>query len=248
MITVRLTDDLKAMTDAIGDIGKRHIPRSIAIALTKTAQIAKGELQQNMRTQLDRPTPFTTNSLWTKAATVADPVAEVMVKDWAAKGTPANKYLRPQFGGGNRAQKRFERALQYAGILPSGWYAVPGSAIALDQYGNVPGRLYTQILSAIKASTDPMQNRTTRSTKRSRGRRAEYFVLVRRHGKLKPGIYRRYGFAMGSAVKPMFIFTSKAPSYRQRFTFFETTEAVIKREFPTQFVIAFEGALERFGA
>lgn len=253
MLTFRLTDDFDKLTMAIGEVGKRHIPRSAAIALTKTAMLAKDDLRAAMLAEFDRPTNFTLNSLFVRPASVQNPVAEIMVKDFAPKGTPAVKYLAPEIYGGQRRQKRFERALQAAGILPAGMYAVPGAAAPLDGSGNVPAPYITRMLSQLRAFGQQgyRANETDKGRAKRLGRNprvGDWVVVREKRGKLAPGIYQRFHFGQGNALKPVFIFTSKAPTYNKRFTFFETVERTAALRFPEQFVLAFQGALERFGA
>lgn len=247
MLTFRVTDDVKAMADAIGNIGQRHIPFATVVALTRTAVQAKQDLRTAMEQQLDRPTNWTLNSLYTKPATMADPVATVWIKDKAA-GIPAAKYLTPQIDGGKRSHKRFERALQLSGILPAGWYVMPGSAAPIDAYGNIAGRYYSSVLAQLQASGTPEKNKPKGSSMRVRGRQAQLFAMSKPHGRLKPGIYQRFKFAHGSAVKPLFIFTRKPPHYARRYRFWETIEQTAKQQFPVQFARAFDEALQRFGA
>ncbi len=246
MIAIRVTEDLDILKRAIGDVGARHIPFATVLALTNTARLAKDELRDTMLQEIDRPTDYTLNSVQVRPATKANPEAEVSLKSFGA-GIPPAKYLRPQILGGPRSQKRFERALQAVGLLPAGWYAVPASGAPLDAYGNVPGRFYTQILSALRASSDPMQNRTERSIKRRSKRQAEFFVLTVRRGKLPPGIYQRYRFAMGNAARPVFVFSKAPPTYQNKLSCYSTIHATVNRGFADEFVSAFEQQLKKYG-
>lgn len=253
MLTVRVTDDLAKLTTAIGNIGSRHIPRSTVIALTRTAVKAKEELTSELTRAFDRPTPFTMNALFVRPATMQSPAAEVFIKDFAPKGTPAIKYLAPSIYAGQRRQKRFERALTASGLMPAGMSAVPGQAAPLDQYGNVSGPYITKMLSQLRAMGQ--QGYTANETDKGKARRlkrdrrtGDWLVVREKRGKLHPGIYRRYHFGFGNTLKPIFIFTSKQPQYRQRYNFFEITNDVIERHFPDEFVRAFGEAIGRFGA
>jgi len=247
MLTFRVTDDVIRVTKSLSALGSRHIPRSTYIALTKSAKQGKDDVVASMPKVFDRPTRYTLNSLFVRAATKETKAAEVMIKDFASKGTPAIKFLAPEIYGGERRLKRYERALQAAGVLPHGMYAIPTKAAPTDAYGNVPARIFTQILSALRSSSDPYQNRTAASAKRARGRQAQWFAVTKREGGLKPGIYQRFGFAHGSAVKPIFIFTHKVPTYRQRLPFFKTVEATVSRTFAAYFDQALSEALAKWG-
>lgn len=247
MLTFRVTDQLDAMKQAIGDIGARHIPFATVVALTRTAQQAKVDLRAAMSRDLDRPTNWTLNSLYVRPATKTDPVAMVWIKDQDA-GIPAAHYLSPQIEGGNRKNKRFERALQKAGILPAGWYVMPGSAAPIDAYGNIAGRYYSSVLAQLQATGNATKDKAKGSSMRVRGRQAQLFALSKPHGKLKPGIYQRFKFGHGTAVKPLFIFTRRPPHYAKRYRFWETVEQTAMQQFPQQFAKAFAESLSRFGA
>lgn len=246
-IKMSVADDYKKLIDAVGDIAPRHIRRSTIVALTKTGVKAKNNIMAAMPQVFDRPTSWTINGVFLRPATFADPAAEILIKDFAPKGTPAIKYLAPGIYGGGRNVKRFERALQAAGAMPAKWYAVPTKDVKLDPWGNPPGSLITQILSAVRASPDPMQNRTAASKKRNRGRQRDYFVITRQRGKLSPGIYERRQFHGGAGTRMLFVYTPKQPQYRKRLEFFEIVEQTVEREFVTQFEFAFEDAIRRFG-
>lgn len=247
MIKLSVSEDYNKLVAVAAEIAPRHIPRSTVVALSKTGVKAKNAIIAEMPRAFDRPTSWTLNGVFLKPATFADPAAEIMIKDFAPKGTPAIKYLAPGIYGGGRNVKRFERALQAAGAMPRGWYAVPTKDVKLDAFGNPPGSLITQILSAVRASPDPMQNRTEASKKRSRGRQRDYFVITQKRGKLVPGIYERRQFGQGTGTRMLFVYTPKQPTYQQRLDFFGIVETTVQREFAMQFEFAFEDALRRFG-
>jgi hypothetical protein len=188
----------------------------IAVGLSRTATAVKAALREEMQKVFDRPTPYTLNSLMVTPATKESLQAEVGFKMFAGKGTPAEKYLSPQIRGGARLLKRFEHSLSHAGLLPSGMAVAPASGVDLDAYGNVNRGTIVRILSQLKASSDPLQNQTARSKRRWKGKRTEYFLLTKAHGKLKPGIYARAG---AGRVRPIFNFV-RVPSYRERFHFY----------------------------
>ena len=143
MITVRVSEDLQKAIKAVDGVGSRHIPRSTLIALTKTAGIAKTNVQAAMPTYLHNPTPYTIGSLWVKGANKATPSATVMIKDQSlgsvtgAGKRPQINYLAPEIYGGHRKRKGFEVKLISMGLMRASQYAVPTNAIAKDRYGNV---------------------------------------------------------------------------------------------------------------
>lgn len=86
--------DLKAFTKGMADVAKRQLPFAMAQALTMTAGRVGLDWQDEMRKRLDRPTPFTVNSVAVRAARKSNLVATVLIKDIAAT------YLEPFVDGG----------------------------------------------------------------------------------------------------------------------------------------------------
>jgi hypothetical protein len=234
---------MKELMSKMSDLEKRQMPFSMAKALTKTAQQVQTEEVKVMNATLDRPTAYTLKSLYVKPATKKDLSAMVYFKDKssAGKGNPAANWMHPQVQGGPRNLKRFESALRRIGVLPIGLYVSPGEACKLDAYGNIPGSFIVQMLSYFRAFgeqgyraniTDKRKAAMKRGTKRKQG--YEYFVSkgkgewFGRQQHLPPGIYRRIGFAAGSAIKPIMMFV-KEPSYKKRFPFYETAQKIVNR-------------------
>jgi hypothetical protein len=229
--------DASAVIRALKNFRAERAPMVLAYAMTKTGQDIKAEEIALMRSVFDRPTRYTLNALRLKPATKTDLQAVVDFKDFG--GTPAWKYLGPNVEGGPRRNKSHELALQRAGILDQDEYCVPGRGVKLDANGNMRGSLISQILSQVKASSDPMQNQTERSTKR-RARRggASYFVL---RGNTAPdGIYYRKPGA--KFITPIVMFVIP-PRYRKVYPFYERA----RQAFNERLVPRAIEAWQRFG-
>ena len=241
---IRLTWDDSVLKRKLSDAEKKALPYALAGALSKTAREGKDVIQRTMPEVFDRPTPFTTNSLYVSPATKDKLSADVFIKDFAAKGTPAVKYLFAEVYGGARRAKRSERALSSAGILPGGMLTVASKYAKLDQYGNIPASVYTRILSQLRASSDPYQNQTATSKKRRRRKGgAEYFALKEKRGALDPGVYERLA---GGGVRPVLLFVPSA-SYTKRLPFTDIAQRVYGQVFPDNFSKQWAVVRERFG-
>lgn len=220
------------------------------VALTRTAVEVKAAEQEEMRSVFDRPTSFTLNAIYVKAATKAEPEARVGIKDGsgvAARVVPPAKYLSAEIEGGGRRLKSFEKRMQAAGAMPRGWFAVPGSAARLDSAGNLSRGLITGILSQLGSAgfVFPTQNdkralaNIRRATTRAGGR---YFALVERHGKLSPGIYLRPESAFGHAApRPVVLFV-KSVTYRRRLDF----DGIARRTAETFYEAKLDEALRQY--
>ena len=223
---------------------QKQIDFATRVALTRTAQKAAVAEVKEMRDVFRNPTPYTLSSVYVKPATKARLEATVMLKDEATKAVPAAKFLRAQIDGGQRVQKRFERALQAVGAMPDGYRAVPGAGARKDAYGNMSGGQIVQILAFFRAfpemgykanMTDKGRARLARGSKRQQG----YTYFVGHPGDRLPlGIYQRVSFARGTAVRPVLLFVRSAV-YEERFDFKYVAELTVATEFANEFAKAF---------
>lgn len=165
-------------------------------------------------------------------------------KESNKQGVAPQNWISPNVFGGARKNKRHEIALQRAGILPAGMYIVPGAAAKIDAYGNMSAGQINQILAWFKAfaeaghkanMNDKGRARLGRDNKRT-GASGFQYICLKRPVKGRPaGIYQRYTFAVGSAIKPVMIFI-KPPTYSKRLDFHGVARkaaiAEFKRAFP----------------
>jgi hypothetical protein len=237
--------DVASLLTGIDDSVARQVPFAQVTALNATAKQAQQALKEAMPRYFDRPTPYTLGSTRITYATKAKPIATVGYKDDSFKGTPATKYLLPEVEGGNRNVKRIEQLLRYAGLLPSDQFVVPGEGATLDAYGNVTRGQYSKMLAQLQASRDSGQNETTRSRKRVRRRNptndARYFVGQPGGGQQPAGVWARYQFAHGYAIKPVLLFVSN-PHYEQRFPFDDIVQSTVDANLADNFAAAFARA------
>lgn len=252
--------DIREATRHLTDIQRKQLPFATAKALTHTAQKAKTLMVQELRSNIDRPTPQTLNSLDVVRAEkkdFPDCFAVVDFKDligpgltktqalnrrtrtgsFFASGIPASKYLAPLFLGGDRSNKRFEEALRRKGILPVGLQTVPARGVPLNQYGNLPANIYAAILSGISASSDPHQNVTAASAKRGKRRSRQQFFVVRKAG-------TPIGIAARSRNGLLMIIAFVRPArYRKRLDFQRVQTETVRKELGREFKRALEHAL-----
>jgi len=240
---------LEDVQDLLREIGNQA-PYVMARTISRTAVKVKEAEVDEMRKVFDRPTPYTLSGVYAKTANKSDLTARVWLKDksQAGKGTAAVDFLWPQVHGGDRQLKRFEKALEYAGVLPRGYYCVPGQAAQRDQYGNMNKGQITQLLSYFQAMhderawmTDKRKKKLAKGTKSARGY-AYFFMPPGKH--LHPGIYQRTAFAWGSAVKPVVIFV-KRTRYEKRLDFYGVGQSTVDKVWQDEFYQAFDDAIAR---
>lgn len=226
--------DVTGLEDIRRDLSalQSQMPTILAKTLTFTAERVQAEIKEQIPHYIDRPTPTTLNSLRKTSATAQKPEAVVWFKDpdWTlSKNLTSQHWMVPQVEGGGRPTKRFEAALQRAGILPPGMQAFPGKGAKLDRYGNLPGSTITQILSVLRAHREVgyVANQTARSKARNRKPR-DYFATSGKGSGSSPlaaGVWQR---RPNGSVKPILIF-GRASRYGRRFPFYEIGQASIDR-------------------
>lgn len=247
MITIKV--DTKETERWLNDLQRKRIPIATQRALLKTAWDIRDAEQAEMKRVFDRPTRWTLGAMKVKATSKFTVSVGVLDPDGYYKR--ANYYLGTQMSGGQRNMKAFERALQRGGVMPQGWFAVPGQKAKLDAYGNMgPGEI-KRIMSWFNAA-EPYAGSTQNMTAETRARRRkgtkkirgfEYFSIMPNRGgrsaNLTPGIYRRTAFGFGKAIEPILIFV-KGATYSKRFDFVPVAEKVRDLKWRTHFMQALQ--------
>lgn len=210
-IKFSVTSNIQAFAQRQIDIAKQ-VEFAGVVALTRTAQRVKVDEVASMRSSFDRPTPFTLNSLQVRPATKAKPEAEVSTK-LGFGSVPAGRYLNPEVEGGARSMKSHEKKL--------GGFTSPSRFAKLDRFGNIPGSTYVRILSQLGLAGEQS------ATKSKRSRRARSTEAFFRRDNV---IFSR----KAEDITPVLIIT-RAPSYSERFPFYDnaqkTTDRVLEEEF-----------------
>lgn len=249
MLQISVRDNFRQVAAQVQALRKDQVPYACAVALTRTAKTVKEEEVREMGRVFDRPTPYTLNALYVKPATKQDLTSRVWLKDDTSKGTPASKYLLPEIEGGSRVTKRFERALAAIGVMPPGYFIVPGLGAKLDSYGNWNRGQLVQVLAWFGAMRDTASNTTAEKRQRkTAGRlgrsygRAFFAIYPGRDSHLHPGIYERIRTGFGSAIRPIAVFVARS-QYGPRFKFYDVAHRVVADRFRTEFEIAVAQAM-----
>jgi hypothetical protein len=221
MIQFSVKSDLEATVSQWARVAGDQMPYATAVALTRTAKAAKEEIERQLPSLIDRPTPYTMKGFRLYPATKVKLVATVDFRVAFGRGTSGRDYLSPLVYGGERKLKAFERSLQIAGLLPSGYAARPGEAAQMDSYGNMSRGQIVQILSYFKAFGEQgyRSNITDKRKlamkegrdKRTGQRGVSYFIGRPAKGKLALGIWQKIDFGTGGSAIIIFI---KQPKYR----------------------------------
>jgi len=221
-------------------------------ALNRSALWAATDVGREMRKVFDRPVPFTLRSLRVFYASTRNLQATLWFRQ---RSHDADKlWARPQIFGGNRDIKPMEERLQRAGILPRGWYVVPGAAAPLDGYGNISRGEVSRILNVLgtfrEAGYNKANAKTTDRLRKGNVKKGVYgFVYwvnpvgARKAKHLLPGIYRRVQTGFGSSLKPMMIFVNGA-RYKSRLAFYDVVQKSLDKHFPIEFDKAMRSVLQ----
>lgn len=187
-------------------------PFVAARSLTRLASESKRAIDAEMRGRFDRPSPWAMRAIAYNAANKSTLTASVGLRSDQSSGDFTGSLL-PQFGGGARDKKPFERRLQRR-------FVVPGPAAQLDRYGNVSRGDIRNILRYVESDgARPLTKRTRRKVESRFGR--SLFLTTR-------GVFRRD--AAGDSA-PLLLF-AKAPRYQRRIDLHGITARVADRRGP----------------
>lgn len=226
----------------------RQAPKAISRAINDTAFKVMAAERVEINTKFDQPKPWVAKNVRVFKATPAKLAATVGATDWfergglQPKGTAWNRILAPHVYGGTRLQKASERRLQAAGLLPPGWFTVPGERAKRDHYGNISQGEILALLVWVNAMGQYAGDNTNRRDRQTRRRNAmerrgeSYFVVpVGNDRGIQPGIYKRFGRGYHY---PILIFVSQV-RYRPRLDWYEVGQRAVAAEFPRAFRAAF---------
>ena len=231
---------------AFGSVAKDLRDWALADTMTLLAGRVKSNQVAVMKQRLDRPTPFTLGGLSVQPATPRHPVARIWHKDGATKGTASGRYLLPEAEGGQRPQKRMERALSHYGMLRKGGAAIPAPGAPLDAYGNVKRADVVRVLSALRAFQEQGYSANRSNSKRSQRNAAKNdFFITEIEG--QRAIWKRERFTLGEGLKPIFWLVDSMPRYRVRYPFWKIAENTVAAHYDSILSAQMQRAVNRAG-
>lgn len=194
MSKIEIIHDLDRFKKDLDKVTKDKWPKILSKATTETAFYIRNKLRSELPQYIDKPTPYTTNSIFVRKGNKDNPEASV---EWRkpAGSTSGGKYLVPQVEGGNRSAKKFERALEWKGAKSAGDKAVPTKEAPKDIYGNVPGSYIKRMLSLLRIGGAELRARREKAAlsaakpKIARAKRGKSFAATMRdqqQGSAKP--------------------------------------------------------------
>jgi hypothetical protein len=259
---------LEKVQEQLKRLSQSGIKEAASNALNDTAFKARKTVQDKMQSVFQSPTPYILRSVQVTKSTPESLEATVMPTYMGGKGVDPQKILRSQAEGGPRRDKRSEKLLRSAGILPNGFQTsipkdpFPGSD---DGRGNLRGPFLVQLISYFQAFTevghkanmtkkrkDKLANRGVTPTGYKTINGFVYFVSYGRlrsgpTAHLAPGVWAKRGIH-GSDVKPVLMFV-RAPSYSPRLSMEEIAQkAGLQAEFEKKLRYHIRTAVEKMDA
>ena len=220
-IEVKGLDQLLALPKKL----QAEAPFIAARSLTRLASESKRAIEGEMRGRFDRPKPWTLRAIAMESATKQSLQSRVGLRaDKTAGGDSWSDVLAPQFEGGQRGRKKFERRLN------ARRFVVPGPAAPLDQYGNVSRSDIRQILRYVGALD--ARSMSDRSRKRFANKFGRQFFATKR------GIFERAN-GEGNAV----LLFARPPRYKSRIDLHRVTQGVVDRRWAAIFLDSMGGAI-----
>lgn len=241
-------DPNKVFERQLTELERSQIPFAMSKTLNEVAAQIHYQWREVAGRVFSNPVQFTRTAALFKKGSKAKPEVSIYIRDEAPRGVSPEKYLNAQVTGGARRQKGIERRLSAAGILPAGWFVVPGSGAKLDVHGNIPRSQINAIKSQLRIHQDAYTNESPASRDRRKKRedkqnRGDYFAVSKARGGLKPGVYQRINSAFGRGVVPIMRFVQRV-LYRKRYDIFKMAQAVLDRRLP----VVFKATLEKAAA
>lgn len=157
---------------ALAGLSGAQIAQATAEGINMGVGRAKNAMRAEMQSVFDRPTNYVLQSVQViKKATPTDLNAVIAPTYMGGKGVDPQQILAAQEEGGRRRDKRSEKALRTAGILPSGYQtAIPNSPFpgSDDGRGNLKGAFLVQLIAYFQAFGE-QGNRANMTDRRKQG-------------------------------------------------------------------------------
>lgn len=224
MLTFDIRSTGALVRSGLNDLQRKHLPKAEMAAAKRTGSYVHAALRSEMEEVFDRPTRWALGGIRWRNPTTARPEYRIWLEEFGGKGIPAADFLAAEIEGGPRRLKRMEIALQAKGLMPKGWFAVPGRQAPLDAHGNVPGPFIVRMLSDLQAFGE-QGYRANRRGQRTGARRSNYFFVPGKGSHLKPGVYWHLPNGLLGCV---FAFVSKA-TYEKRYDFYGVGQRAFNR-------------------
>lgn len=245
MIDIKVTGDFNRLAQRLRAMGSQHVQQATSDALNSVAfNIRDKSGPAEMRRVFNQPTPWALRSIFAQKATPRTLRASVgLGRDFYSKSrlTP-EELLGHQISGGGRRAKGVEAYLRQRGLISAGEFVTPGAGARLDRYGNMSRGQTMQMISQLKISIDPYQNKSKSKRSKAHQRKAGH-IFWSRGGHLPRGAWIS---PERDRVMPLLV-VIKAPQYKARFDLKRVVEQTLASRFDKQFRYFYRRELKRAG-
>lgn len=231
---MKITVDTRGLQAEIARLRgmQKQVAYAASRALNATAKKVADAMPAELERDLDRPTSFTKRGVrvlrYASGARL-----EAIVGFMSAQA----KYMQRQIDGGARTPGR-------------GGLRLP-TAVRVNEFGNIPRGAIAQLLAVAKKEMRANGKQAKLTRGQSRRIRVSGKVEIfygdpkDQGGKQYPrGIYKRVQLSASKhQLIPLIVFPEKPAKYRPRFDFKGKAMAIVEREWPIQFSVAFDEAM-----
>jgi hypothetical protein len=187
MKMIQANSTIKKTVKMLKTTGKQ-MPFAMSKAINATAFESRTDTLTEIKAKIDRPTPYTLQSIWVKVSTKKNLVAYVGLSDFTpSKGTNYRDALGHLFTGGARVKKKSEYSLVNKGQFQGGrGFLGIGSGANADAYGNLSKSMIVTLMSYFNAFKEVGYKANMTDRKRKNLAKGKRIV-----GPLQPSPYKK---------------------------------------------------------
>jgi len=211
------------------------IEKAVVGAMSETVNDVHAAQIQEMKLSFDRPTPWLQKGLIKALPYGKDRQfgGKRLGQTLAQSGTyfeefptgrSPNDVVRPHVYGGSRPRKANEKRLASIGALPQGSYAIMGREYPKNNYGNIPGSVYSRMLADL--GTIP----TAKASKKREGKSAKFFVMTAEGSGVPTHIVER----VGNNLRTVLAF-AQGVNYQKRYNYHKVGKDQLAYSLPRHF-------------
>jgi hypothetical protein len=211
------------------------IEKAVVGAMSETVNDIHAAQIQEMKLSFDRPTPWLQKGLIKALPYGKDRQfgGKRLGQTLAQSGTyfeefpvgrSPNDVVKPHVYGGSRRQKANEKRLMSIGALPQGGFAIMGREYPRNNYGNIPGSVYSKMLADL--GTIP----TAQAAKKNQGKAARFFVMTAEGSDAPTHIAER----VGKNLRTVLVFTQSV-NYQKRYQYHKVGKEQLAYSLPRHF-------------
>lgn len=211
------------------------IEKAVVGAMSETVNDIHAAQIQEMKLSFDRPTPWLQKGLIKALPYGRDAQfgGKRLGQSLAKSGTyfeefpvgrSPNDVVKPHVYGGSRPRKANEKRLASIGALPQGSFAIMGREYPRNNYGNIPGSVYSRMLADL--GTIP----TAKAGKKRENKAAKFFVMTAEGSDKPTHIAER----IGKDLRTVLVFT-QGVNYQKRYDYYKVGQDQLAYSLPRHF-------------